>query len=162
MKPLVMDSDVLVHDCTFGPILYDLNKDLLKEDVQNWKEQVNKALADKHNQYRWNRIKGSALYTNHSNIQMAGEYAMEVRAKNLFLTHLSRKYDAEDPTVRSRIEYLFEEQAKMYFDGFVKTVFEGYKFFFYRVCYKQRSDWIGEILLSKCELKQTDLFINSC
>ena len=128
MKPLIMNSDILVHETTFGPILFDLNKEWKQEELGDWRKRQEVALADPMNKIRWCRVKDSAEYTGHSNIEQAGVFARSVNAKNLFLVHFSRRYDAEDEETRNKIEFLFEEGIREYFDGFVKCAHEGYKF----------------------------------
>ena len=85
-------------------------------------------MADPTYKSRWNHVSGSADYTGHSDIRKTGIFAREVKAKNLFLIHFSRRYDAEDEETRNKIEFLFEEGIREYFDGYVKCAHEGYKF----------------------------------
>ena len=128
MKPLVQDSDLLVHEATFGPILSDINHDYLHIDVTQWKEFQEEVLQDPKNQRIWNDLKWRAKAYGHSNIEMTATFAQEIHAKHLILTHIGGRYDAKSPKSINAIKVLFEEQAKEYFDGEVVVAYDGFQY----------------------------------
>ena len=117
MKSLVMNSDVLVHEATYGPILSDLDRSYLRGDLKKWKQLQEEVLSIPKYKNKWENIKEKAVTWYHSTIEMAGNYATSVNAKSLILTHLSGKYDTTSMNSKKNIQYLFEEQCKLYFNG---------------------------------------------
>ena len=128
MKPLVQDSDLLVHEATFGPILSDINHDYLHIDITKWKEIQQEVLQDPKNNSIWNNLKWRARAYGHSNIEMAGTFAQEIHAKHLIFTHIGGRYDAKSPKAIEAIKVMFEEQAKEYFDGEVIVAYDGFQY----------------------------------
>ena len=125
MKSLVMNSDVLVHEATYGPILSDLDRSYLRGDLKRWKQVQEEALSIPKYKNKWENIKEKAVIWYHSTIEMAGNYATSVNAKNLILTHLSGKYDAGSINSQKNIQYLFKEQCKLYFNGEAIVAYDG-------------------------------------
>lgn len=128
MKPLVQDSDLLVHEATFGPILSDINHDYLHIDITKWKEIQQEVLQDPKNNSIWQNLKWRARAYGHSNIEMAGTFAQEIHAKHLIFTHIGGRYDAKSPKAIEAIKVMFEEQAKEYFDGEVIVAYDGFQY----------------------------------
>lgn len=128
MKPLVANSDVLVHEATYGPILSDLDRSLLHQDLTNWKQIQDEVLMDERNQRRWDELKKKALYTCHSSCEMVGRFASEIHAKAVILTHLGSRYDCKSERTAKAIQYLLKEQVGLYFDGLAVTAYDGFQF----------------------------------
>lgn len=127
MKPLVMNSDVLVHEASFGPIISDIDRKYLN-NVKEWKSLQTQLLGEERYLKKWVAVKEKAKKWNHSTLEMVGVYASSIHAKNLILTHIGGRYDAKSPKSTSNIQYLIEQQARLYYEGDVKVAYDGFQF----------------------------------
>lgn len=127
MKPLVMNSDVLVHEASFGPIITDIDRKYLS-NINEWKSLQTQLLEEERNMKKWMNIKEKAKKWNHSTLDMVGAYASSIHAKNLILTHIGGRYDAKSPKSIRNIQYLLEQQARLYFKGHLEVAYDGFQF----------------------------------
>lgn len=124
MVPLITGCDVLVHEMSYGPLITDLQRNYLHQDVYNWKQVQHSALQDPKNVERWNKIKASAQLWEHSDAEMVGNFASTVGAKKLVLTHFSSRYDT-NPRSEDRMEYLIRGQVQEWFKGRIEVARDG-------------------------------------
>ncbi len=91
MVPIAMDADFLVHEAT--------NAHLPMVGTNNRHDNY-------HSQER------EAVKHGHSTPQMAGQFAKEIRAKKLVLTHFSTRYSGTDDDHSMKIMWKIEDQAR--------------------------------------------------
>ena len=124
MVPLITGCDVLVHEMSYGPLITDLQRNYLHQDVYNWRQVQHSALQDPKNVERWNKINASAQLWKHSDAEMVGNFASTVGAKKLVLTHFSSRYDT-NPRSEDRMEYLIRGQVQEWFKGRIEVARDG-------------------------------------
>lgn len=90
MESLVQNCDILFHECSYGPILMDMERDVLTMEDYDYDELERKMLQQAPYKARWDKIEAAAILWRHSTAEMAGSYATKVKAKKLVVFHLGR------------------------------------------------------------------------
>ena len=130
MKPLVENSDVLVHEATFGPILSDLQRSGFYDYQWNWEEVQEEWLQNPKNKSKWESIVQKAAIYQHSTLDMVGQFAQEVKAKNLILTHIGGRYDGKSAKTLKALTHIFCGRVRKYFGGKVDMAYDGFTYTF--------------------------------
>lgn len=102
MTQLVDHCDVLVHEMSYGPLITDMDRKVLKQNVTNWKQIQKEQLEKEKNKQRWEDIKTRTRLWMHSRCGDGGNVCVvcaceEARgyAFQLAIRH-KREFGAED------------------------------------------------------------------
>lgn len=132
MTQLVDHCDVLVHEMSYGPLITDINRKYIKQDVSQWKHIQKVELKTEKNKKRWDDIKMRTRVWNHSDAEMVGTFASSVHARKLIVTHFSSRYDT-NPNSEKKMNFLIREQVKEYFKERVDVATDGLSYIVYPV-----------------------------
>ncbi|KAK8791156.1 hypothetical protein WA158_005787 [Blastocystis sp. Blastoise] len=129
---IARNADVIVHESTVGPTLYDLYDDYNPKDMGSILEESS---FDIRNNYKYLKIEAEAFNHKHSTAFMAGEFAKEINASELILTHFSTKYSGESFYEKNDFMRDIEDIAKLGFQD--QSVYAAYDGFIYSVSSKK-------------------------
>lgn len=133
MTQLVDHCDVLVHEMSYGPLITDMDRKVLKQNVTNWKQIQKEQLEKEKNKQRWEDIKTRTRLWMHSDAEMVGTFASSVHAKKLVVTHFSSRYDTSENS-EWKMCFLIAEQVKEYYQGRVDVAVDGLSYTVCSVC----------------------------
>ena len=80
MESLVQNCDILFHECSYGPILMDMERDVLTMEDYDYDELERKMLQQAPYKARWDKIEAAAILWRHSTEEMSCSYATKVKA----------------------------------------------------------------------------------
>lgn len=125
MESLVQNCDILFHECSYGPILMDMERDVLTMEDYDYDELERKMLQQAPYKARWDKIEAAAILWRHSTAEMAGSYATKVKAKKLVIFHLGARYDVRNYKNAEKINQMLRNRVARFYDGSIEVAYDG-------------------------------------
>ena len=125
MEKLVQNCDILFHECSYGPILMDMERDVLTMEDYDYDELERKMLQQAPYKARWDKIEAAAALWRHSTAEMTGSYATKVGAKKLVAFHLSARYDMRNYQNAQKVNQMLRNRIARFYDGPIEIAYDG-------------------------------------